>query len=150
MLRSPRWTALMIVAALGIAPASGRLQAATKAATYGENQCRPAPQGWQRRGSEFGELMTVNLLEIRHDRLVWNGAPVNRRTLQTYLAESRRLNPAPNIVLVIDQRSTCSEVASVRASISGGLRCGSDHACVEYTAAAWRKAQPPAKGGNVR
>lgn len=151
MLNSPRWSALAIVAAVAIGSGSDPLQAAKKAATYGENQCRPAPQGWKRRGTEFGELLTFNLLEVRHNRLIWNGTPIKRQILQTYLIESRRLNPVPNITLVIDQRSTCLEVASARAAISAGPRCGSEHhVCVEYTAATWRRAQPPARDRNVR
>jgi hypothetical protein len=137
MLNSPQWSALAIVAAVAMGAGSDPIQAATKGATYGENQCRPAPRGWQRRGSEYGELSTVNLLEVRHDRLVWNGTAVTRRRLQTYLAANRSLSPVPNIALVVDQQSTCSELARVRAAVSASSQCGSDyHVCVEYTAAA--------------
>ena len=114
-----------IVANPHVANADRRLEA------YREGQCGGTPSGWQKQGSEFGELMTVNLLEVRKDQLVWNHKPVNKRIIRRYIAEMSRLNPLPNIVLVIDPRSSCSEVRAIRAIITSRLHCGSVRARLE-------------------
>ena len=87
--------------------------------------------------------MSVNLLEFRRDRQVWNHKPVSKQTVRRYIAEMSRLNPLPNIVLLIDPISTCSEVRAMRAFITARLHCGSENACVEYTQSAWKRQGPP-------
>ncbi|WP_371422565.1 hypothetical protein [Tardiphaga sp.] len=119
-------------------------------AKYGEKQCRPTPKGWQKHGSEFGELMTVNLLEARDGRLFWNKAALSTQTLRRYLTEVRRLNPMPNMVLVVSPHALCSEVNSLRRLISSNLQCGAGNACVEYSSLAWKSAQPPPWHRRVR
>jgi hypothetical protein len=110
---------------------------------YSEKECRPAPKNWQKHGSEFGELMTVNLLEISGTRLFWNKVPIDTQTLRSYLIEVRRLNPKPNVVLVVEPQVRCSEVLTLRRLISSNLQCGVGFACVEYSSRAWKSVQPP-------
>lgn len=138
--------ALIVATALSVSALSADLQVAKgdgKIEPYGERQCGGTPSGWQRQGSEFGELMTVNLLEVRQDRAVWNHKPVNKLTLSRYITEMSRLNPLPNFVLVIDPPSSCSEVRAIRAMITAHLPCGSQSACVEYPSAVWKRLTPP-------
>lgn len=117
---------------------------------YGEKQCRPTPTGWQKHGSEFGELMTINLLEARDTRLFWNKAALNAQTLRRYLTEVRRLNPMPNMVLVVSPKALCSDVNTLRQMISSNLQCGAGYACVEYSSRAWKSVQPPPWQRRVR
>lgn len=113
-----------------------------------EQRCLPLPNGWRRQGCEFGLLATVNLLEIRQDRLVWNGRAISRRTLKSYLSQTHRLSPRPGIAIVIDDGSSKGTVAVVRRDIEARVGCDLDNVCVQYTASEWRRAQPPA-GRNV-
>jgi hypothetical protein len=110
---------------------------------YSEKECRPAPKNWQKQGSEFGELMTVNLLEISGSQLFWNKVAIDTQTLRRYLIEVRRLNPKPNVVLVVEPQVRCSEVLALRRLISSNLHCGVGFACVEYSSRAWKRVQPP-------
>jgi hypothetical protein len=114
-----------------------------------EQRCLPHPNGWRRQGCEFGELATVNLLEIRHDRLIWNNRAISRKTLQNYLRQTHRLSPRPGIALVVYAASSKRMVATIRRTIEARVGCKLENVCVEYTASEWRLAQPPARP-NVR
>ena len=109
-----------------------------------EQRCLPLPNGWRRQGCEFGELATVNLLEMRHDQLVWNGRTISRKTLQKYLLQSHRLSPRPGIAFVVDAASSERRATMIRQTIEARINCELENVCVEYTASEWRRAQPPA------
>jgi hypothetical protein len=143
MWKSKRLAPFASLVAIVFTGLGGPVGAWTVTEKYGEKQCRPKPKGWQTHGSEFGELMTVNLLEVRDSRLFWNNAVLNTQTLRRYLTEVRRLNPMPNMVLVVSPQALCSEVHSMRRMISSNLQCGDGFACVEYSSRAWKSAQPP-------
>jgi hypothetical protein len=110
---------------------------------YSEKECRPAPKNWQKQGGEFGELMTVNLLELSGSRLFWNKVAIDTQTLRRYLIEVQRLNPKPSVVLVVEPQVRCSEVLALRRLSSSNLQCGVEFACVEYSSRAWKSVQPP-------
>lgn len=114
-----------------------------------EQRCQPLPTGWRKQGCEFGELATVNLLEVRHDRLFWNGDLIDERALRDYIARSLRLSPSPGIALVVDPASSRKQASSIRRTVAHRFGCNPEKVCVEYTASEWKRAQPPARG-NVR
>jgi hypothetical protein len=109
-----------------------------------EQRCLPLPNGWRRQGCEFGELATVNLLEVRRERLVWNGRAISLKTLQSYLRQTHRLSPRPGIALVVDAASSKRKAAIIRQTIEARVGCKLENVCVEYTAFEWKRAQPPA------
>lgn len=109
-----------------------------------EQRCLPLPNGWRRQGCEFGELATVNLLEVRREKLVWNDRVIRRKTLQTYLITTHRFSPRPGIALVVDAASSKRWVEVIRRTIEQRLGCNLDNVCVEYTTSEWRRVQPPA------
>ena len=110
-----------------------------------EQRCLPLRNGWRRQGCEFGELATVNLLEVRRERLVWNGRAIGLKTLQSYLRQTRRLSPRPGIALVVDAASSKRNAAIIRQTIEARVGCKLENVCVEYTAFEWKRAQPPAE-----
>lgn len=114
-----------------------------------EQRCLPLPNGWRRQGCEFGELATVNLLEMRRERLVWNDHAISLKTLERYLRQTHRLSPRPGIALVVDAASSKRRAAIIRQTIKAHVGCNLENVCVQYTASEWRRAQPPA-GRNVR
>ena len=114
-----------------------------------KQRCLPLRNGWRRRGCEFGELATVNLLEMKQDQLVWNGRAISRGILQSYLSQTHRLSPRPGIAFVVDRNSSKRRTAVIRRTIEARVGCGFVSVCVEYTASEWRRTQPP-KGRNVR
>lgn len=113
-----------------------------------EQRCRPLPTGWRKQGCEFGELATVNLLEVRHGRLFWNGDLIDEQTLRHFIARSRRLSPSPGIAFVVDAASR-KQASSIRRTVARRFGCNIEKVCVEYTASEWKRAQPPARR-NVR
>jgi hypothetical protein len=86
----------------------------------------------------------VNLLEMRHDQLVWNGRAISREILQEYLLQSHRLFPRPGIAFVVDASSSERRAKIIRQTIEARIDCNLENVCVEYTASEWRRAQPPA------
>jgi hypothetical protein len=88
-----------------------------------EQRCLPLPNGWRRQGCEFGELATVNLLEMRHDQLVWNGRAISREILQEYLLQSHRLFPRPGIAFVVDASSSERRAKIIRQTIEARIDC---------------------------
>jgi hypothetical protein len=83
-----------------------------------EKGCLPLPNGWRRQGCEFGELATVNLLEMRNNRLVWNGRAISCDTLQRYLLQTHRLLPRPGLAFVVDAASSKQAAAVTRKIIN--------------------------------
>jgi hypothetical protein len=112
-------------------------------------RCLPLPNGWRRQGCEFGELATVTLLEMRRDLLIWNHRPIGRKTLQNYLAQTRRLSPRPGIAFVVDAPSSKRKTAILRRTIEARFGCKLENVCVEYTVHEWKRAQTSV-GRNVR
>jgi hypothetical protein len=143
MLSLPRLMSLGAGAAVAVCAGSAPLSAAQKTATYSANECRPAPQGWQRQGSEFGELLQINVLEFRQHRLRWNGFPASRKSVLRLLVKVRRFDPPPGMVLVLHSDATCTEVAAIRKLIAARLHCGREQTCVEYSIAEWNRTRPP-------
>ena len=111
---------------------------------YGARQCKPTPRGWQRQGSEFGELMIFNRLEVSRARIIWNDKPISPQVLTSYLKEAEGI-PSIGMQLVIGPSALCTEVEVARRAISTHLPCGYDRACVEYSKADWIKTRPPAR-----
>lgn len=109
----------------------------------GKHYCQPSPSGWQRQGCEFGELATVNLLEIRNNQLFWNGKLTSDETVFGYLEDNAQFDPRPGISLVIDLASDRDRVAFIRRAVAEQYGCSALIPCVEYTAAEWEKAGPP-------
>lgn len=54
----------------------------------------------------------------------WNGAPVDRATLDSYLADAAHKNPQPNIVIRADRLTKYDRVATV---LSQAARAGETH-----------------------
>lgn len=130
----------------GIALTSCKEGAPPKAAlatTYGQSRCAPVPANRARQGSEFGELMSRNVLAVDQRALQWNGVPITRPTLKEYLGDLRALSPGPALVIVFDPTTSCDVVETVRRTIAGEKLCGSLSVCVEYSAAEWEKMKPP-------
>lgn len=109
----------------------------------GRPNCHPSPSGWQRQGCEFGELATVNLLEIRDNQLFWNGKLTSDETVFDYLEDNAQLDPRPGIAFVVDLASDRDRVAAIRRAVGERYRCSTLIPCVEYTAEEWEKAGPP-------
>ena len=115
-----------------------RQQIETSVTRYGEAKCLPTIGKWQAQGSEFGELMIHNTLDVGERTALWNGVPIDRPSLHRYLREMRHY-PAAAMVVVFQPQTTCSEVAAIRRVISAELECGIRRACVEYSEQAWRR-----------
>lgn len=111
-------------------------------------RCHPLPNGWYRQGCEYGELKVSNLLEVRRDRLFWNGNEISDRTFHRYIAATLRMTPSPAIVLVVDGSSQ-AKGAEARRFIATSFGCNLEKMCVEYTTSEWKRAHSPAPR-NVR
>jgi hypothetical protein len=113
-------------------------QAEAMPTRYGDGQCPPNPMIWQAQGSEFGELMIHNTLEIGDHRIGWNGVSIDRPTLDRYFGEMRAF-PSAHLVVVFEPQTRCSEAEAIRRAVSATLDCGKHRSCVEYSALAWMK-----------
>jgi len=60
----------------------------------------------------------------------WNGARVDRATLDAYLADAARRNPQPDIVIIADKLARYDAVARV---LAGAARAGETHIGFDYT-----------------
>ncbi len=108
---------------------------------YALDRCGGTPAGWQAQGSEFGELMSHNLLQVGSKGLKWNRVPVSGTVLRTYLGAVSSLNPAPALVVIFEPDGDCRAVAGIRRAIETRLSCGQAGICVEYSQAQWARAQ---------
>ncbi len=144
MNRFTRPTFLAIIVASVAASGSQAKSFTNEKSNYGARQCKPTPRGWQRQGSEFGELMIFNRLEVSRARMIWNDKPISPRVLTGYLKEARGM-PSIGMQLVIDPSALCTEVEAARRAISMHVPCGHDLACVEYSKADWIKTLPPSR-----
>jgi hypothetical protein len=111
-------------------------------ATYANGRCGGSPKNWQPQGSEFGELMSRNVIGVESGELRWNGSIIGPKTLRRYLTDFPKLDPRPNLVVVFDPQTDCSTVEAVRREVTQSASCGEASACVDYTDAEWRKALP--------
>jgi len=68
---------------------------------------------------------TIVILSIDFDGATsWNGTPVDRATLDAYLADAAHQNPQPNIVIQADRLTRYDRVAAV---LSKAARAGETH-----------------------
>jgi hypothetical protein len=131
--------AMMLTAACGQKPAPP----APKPSIYAQNQCGGASPAWSPQGSELGDMVLFNRLDITPRGLKWNDQPVDRQMLRRYLREASNLKPTPITTLVVDRSATCTAVAAVRNAMDGILKCSSKWKCVEYADIQWAKKHPP-------
>jgi len=113
-----------------------------KPASYAEDKCGGQPS-WSATGSESGELMTYNHLEVTPSAILWNGVAISRATLSDYLVQIRALNPRPVTALVPSSNANCNEVEAVRKVMEDRLRCSAERYCVEYSKAEFANRHPP-------
>ena len=113
-----------------------------KAASYAEGMCGGRPS-WAAPGSESGELMTYNHVQVTQSGTLWNGVAIDRATLNYYLEQVRALSPQPITALVPDSKAKCDDVESVRRTMETRLRCSVEKTCVEYPNQEWLKRHPP-------
>lgn len=114
-----------------------------KTPIYAEAMCGGHPS-WSVQDAESGELTTHNNLEIGPSGTIWNGSPIDRKTLGRYLGEVAALNPQPVIVLIAKPHARCTDVSAIRLMLEARSLC-SGGICVEYSQSEWdmRHPSPP-------
>lgn len=135
---------LLMLAAAGAVPATSIGAAPPlerESSVYRAHRCGPVPPNWKARGSEFGELVLSNRLVVSQGQLRWNDSAVDWQTLRRYLREAGKLNPVPNLQVVIDSSTHCDRVTAVRRAVTAIFGCVT--ACVEYSTDEWLKTLPP-------
>jgi hypothetical protein len=109
------------------------------ATTYALNRCGGPPASWRAQGSEFGELMTSNRLQVGAKGLEWNQTRISGETLRTYLSALSALHSGSGLSVIFEPAADCRAVADVRRAIETRLSCARA-VCVEYSQAEWAKA----------
>jgi hypothetical protein len=134
--------ALCIGFALVLVGCNGsQAQPERRSSTYNVSRCGGAPSNWSPHGSEFGELMAHNTLEVGPASVRWNGIAISAATAKEYLGDMNQLNPHVNIQVVFDELTDCNVVQQTRALVSDNLHCGPTEACVEYSEPEWQGQQ---------
>ncbi|MDF7776503.1 hypothetical protein P1X14_14705 [Sphingomonas sp. AOB5] len=112
--------------------------------SYAERRCGGVPSAWGEPGSENGELMQFNRLDVSDSGLRWNDKAIDRAAMHRNLDAVAAIGlPLPLTVIVVADATGCSTVASVRSEIDARLHCAASHNCIEYSEADWRKWHPP-------
>lgn len=110
---------------------------------YAQQRCGGLPVKWGRKGSESGELMTYNRLDVGSTAMRWNGKIIDTATLHRYVSDVHKLNPQPVTVVVAADRADCGTIKNVRRLLDAELECSANLVCVEYSQAEWTKWHPP-------
>ena len=96
-----------------------------------EKDCKIPPENWateadHNRRLESGGVVSpiYNVIDVNEaGRLNWNGYPITRKELETFLHQSDNLDPAPMIILRIDGSTRCSDVEDVRKIMLRSATC---------------------------
>lgn len=96
-----------------------------------ENDCKIPPANWateadHNRRLENGGVVSpnYNVIDLNEaGRLNWNGYPINRAKLETYLNQVDNFDPAPMTILQIDYSTRCSDVEDVRKILLRSATC---------------------------
>ena len=112
-------------------------------ATYSSDHCGVSPVAWSRQGSEFGELLLHNRINVAPQHLSWNGRRVTARQLRSLLTQARQLNPLASMQVVFRGDVGCRRVRLIRQDVTKHLRCGAGQTCVEYSYSEWKRTLPP-------
>jgi hypothetical protein len=142
MLNIQQIAILPVAAILSLAACKREPIQPPKPTIYGDGLCGGRPS-WSVAGSEGGELMTYNRLQVTPAETLWNGVAVSRATLNDYLGQIRALNPRPVTALVPDSAARCNDVEAVRRVMEVRLQCATEGHCVEYPETEWAKRHPP-------
>ena len=110
---------------------------------YSSHRCGGSPVGWSRQGTEFGELLYQNRIDVSRHFIRWNGRPVTAARLSLLLSEARHLNPRPGLDVVFRGDVDCRKVQMIREDVTSRLACGPEQRCVEYSYAEWARSLPP-------
>jgi len=121
---------------------SSHAQAERSISTYKVNRCGGSPRSWAPRGSEFGELLLHDRLEVAPNHFIWNETPVSRTSLHHRLLVARHMPSNVGLQLIFSGADDCRLVRSIRQEVDDTLRCGRDHKCVEYLAGEHRRDFP--------
>jgi hypothetical protein len=112
---------LSMLAALALAPA--------EPAEAQPDRCLGGAPGWLHPRNGTPEHRLVLEVRLRGRIILWEGQPVSRRALRKRLARSRRMDPAPFVVLDAGGAGDCARARHVRRAIDRALRCGRDGLC---------------------
>ncbi|WP_395328185.1 hypothetical protein WBP06_12585 [Novosphingobium sp. BL-8H] len=135
-------SALFAMAALVLIAGCNPTAQNSPVATYSKGKCSPGQANWMPKGSQSGELMWSNAINIEPGQLEWNGNPVTNGQLKHLLAEAAH-NPFGGMVLVVGPSVPCDQVDEFRRTITASMKCGKGRICVEYSTDEWQATQPP-------
>ncbi len=89
----------------------------------------PFPPKWQR-ANDPCELCNYNSITIKKDGSIrWNGANVDRATIERYLNSVRQMEPEPVTVLNFAKGTPCEPVRWVRQTMDKILECRDGYKC---------------------
>ena len=114
-----------------------------KTAIFKADLCGGYPKGWRPLGSESGEFVVYNELNLGVSGVRWNGASIDDSTLRNYLIRIQDFTPTPVTALVIDDTVSCLRVDRIRAIMNEFGHCNGEASCVEYSSQAWLLRHPP-------
>ncbi len=141
------YAALSVTVALLLCQDINHARANSSLPTYSENKCLPSALGWMPQGSQSGELMWFNAIEVTPGQAMWNGNHVSNDNLRNLLTNASR-NHFGSMVLIIDPSLTCEEVNELRDVVTEKMKCGPERICVEYSTVEWRATLPPLPPAN--
>jgi hypothetical protein len=91
--------------------------------TYADG-CGSPPAGWITPRQGRSVMSFINTAMVAPDgTLSWNGITISRPTFQTYLKQTRELNPAPMMHIKFSPAVDCGTVASLRGLMAETLDC---------------------------
>ena len=81
----------------------------------------PLGDDWYPLGSRFTELTSIETIWLRHNALTWNGVPIAKAEVQTYVKRLAKLDPRPRICLKFARKdhSEAHRIAALIHSASG-------------------------------
>ena len=133
---------IVIFAALASFPARCEAEANPNYQRYGQNKCLPFEPNWLPQGSQFGELMWFNALNVKPTGLTWNEHRVSEISFQQKIAKAGRM-PFGGFVFIVDLSAPCTKVDALRRIITRTLKCGAHRICVEYSTPEWEETRLP-------
>jgi hypothetical protein len=66
-----------------------------------------------------------------HPQIAWNGSPIDRRTLDSYLIAVTKMKPIPVTEISFSHGAPCEEIRAVRKMMENRLDCERSHKCVQ-------------------
>ena len=96
-----------------------------------EKDCKAPPANWateadHSRRLEYGGVVdpVYNVIDLDETgKANWNGYPITRKELETYLHQADNLDPTPMIILRIDGGTACVDVEDVRKMMLRSATC---------------------------